>query len=74
MASEGEVELPIFDAMHLDGLIIRTSEQQFSIVAVIEGTDWRVVCLDGKGISLCVIGPNLNSLIFRRTGQLIAQW
>lgn len=64
MSSEGEVELPILDAVHLDGLIIRTSQQQFSIVAVIEGTDGCVMGLDGKGISLCVIGPDLNSLIF----------
>jgi hypothetical protein len=73
MSSEREVELPILNAMHLDGLIIRAGEEQFAVVAVIKGTDGRVVGLDGEGVALCVVGPDLNRLILGGTGELVAQ-
>lgn len=59
--------------MNLDGFIIGTGQQQFSIVAVVEASDGSIMSLDCEGVSFCVVGPNLDCLVFWCACQLISQ-
>ena len=73
MSCKREVQFFVFDPMHFDSLIIRASQEQLSIIAVIKCSNGRIMSLDGKRVPLSVIGPDLNSLILRCAGKLIPQ-
>jgi hypothetical protein len=68
MTSQGKIKLCVLDSMHFDSLIIRTRENQFTVIAIIQSSDWSVVRLDGEGVSFRIVCPDLNRLVLRSTG------